>query len=209
MHHIVLRGGTLVDGTGAAAERADLGLDGDRIADVVPSSSGRGLRGHIEIDCGGLVVAPGFLDTHSHSDLYVFAEPDLAMKIRQGVTTEVLGQDGISVAPVRREHISVTRRFLAGLDGDPREAPWSWSTVGEYLAALERARPAPDLAYLVPHGAIRTFAMGPDDRDPTSAELATMVRELERGLADGAFGMSTGLIYPPCCYATRRSGSGW
>ncbi len=196
MHQIVLRGGTVVDGTGAPGRRADVGIDGDRLSEIGPS-----LRGHLEIDCGGLVVAPGFLDTHSHSDLYVFQEPELAMKVRQGVTCEVLGQDGISVAPVRKEHVAITRRFLSGLDGDPREAPWDWSTVKEYLASVERARPTPDLAYLVPHGALRTFAMGPEDRRPSASELGTMEKELSRALADGAYGMSTGLIYPPCCYA--------
>jgi N-acyl-D-amino-acid deacylase len=196
MHQVVLRGGTVVDGTGAPSFRADVAIDGDRVVHVA-----EGLRGHFEIDCGGLIVAPGFLDTHSHSDLFVFAEPQLRMKVRQGVTTELLGQDGISVAPVRKEHIDVTRKFLAGLDGDPREAPWDWASTGDYLSALERARPAPDLAYLVPHGALRTFAMGPFDRAPTEDERRAMEAELERSLTQGALGMSTGLIYPPCCYA--------
>ena len=199
MHQIVLRGGVIVDGTGTPARRGDVGIDGDRITKVGAGASS--LRGHLEIDCGGLVVAPGFVDTHSHSDLFVFAEPQLGMKVRQGVTTELLGQDGISVAPVQKEHVSITRRLLAGLDGDPPEAPWSWLHVGEYLDALELARPAPDLAYLVPHGALRTFAMGPDDREPTPVELSAMLAELERALAEGAYGLSTGRIYPPCCYA--------
>jgi N-acyl-D-amino-acid deacylase len=196
MHQIVLRGGTVIDGTGAAARRADVAIDGDRIAKVAPS-----LRGHLEIDCGGLVVSPGFLDTHSHSDLFVFAEPRLGMKVRQGVTTELLGQDGISVAPVRREHVSITRRLLAGLDGDPPEAPWDWTSAGDYMRALEGVGATPDLAYLVPHGALRTFAMGPGDREPNETELGVMEAELARAIADGAYGLSTGLIYPPCCYA--------
>ncbi len=196
MLHVVLRGGTVVDGTGEPARRADVGIEGDRIVSVAPN-----LRGHVEIDCGDLVVCPGFLDTHSHSDLHVFAEPELGMKLRQGVTTELLGQDGISVAPVRREHVAITRRFLSGLDGDPPAAPWDWTSVGDYLRALEKAGPSLDLGYLVPHGALRTFAMGPLDREPTAAELSVMEKELERALAEGAYGLSTGLIYAPCCYA--------
>jgi N-acyl-D-amino-acid deacylase len=196
MHHLVLRGARLVDGTGSPARRADVGVDGDRIAAI-----GDGLRGHKTIDVGGLVLAPGFLDTHSHSDLHLFADPHLPMKVRQGVTTEVLGQDGISVAPVRREHVNVTRRFLAGLDGDPREAPWDWTSTADYLRAVERARATPDFAYLVPHGALRTFVMGPEDRPPTGDELLGMEAELARALTEGAIGMSTGLIYAPCCYA--------
>ncbi len=135
MHHLVLRGARVVDGTGSPARRVDVGIDGDRIVAVAD-----GLRGHAQIDCGGLVLAPGFIDTHSHSDLHLFADPQLGMKLRQGVTTELLGQDGISVAPVRREHVEITRRFLSGLDGDPREAPWDWTTCGDYLRAVERAR---------------------------------------------------------------------
>ncbi len=196
MHHLVLRGARVVDGTGAPARRVDVGIDGDRIRAVAD-----GLRGHRQIDCGGLVLAPGFIDTHSHSDLYVFAQPHLEMKLRQGVTTELLGQDGISVAPVRPEHVAITRRFLSGLDGDPAEAPWDWTSCGDYLRALERARPSLDLAYLVPHGALRTFVMGPDDRPPTDDELRAMERALEAALAEGAYGLSTGLIYAPCCYA--------
>ena len=196
MHHLVLRGARVVDGTGTPARRVDVGVDGDRISAVAD-----GLRGHTQIDCGGLVLAPGFLDTHSHSDLHLFADPHLGMKLRQGVTTELLGQDGISVAPVRREHVEITRRFLSGLDGNPREAPWDWTTCGDYLRAVEQAKTSLDLAYLVPHGALRTYVMGPDDRPPTEDELHAMERELERGLEDGAFGLSTGLIYAPCCYA--------
>jgi N-acyl-D-amino-acid deacylase len=196
MHHLVLRGARVVDGTGAPARRVDVGVDGDRIAAVAD-----GLRGHLEIDCGGLVVAPGFIDTHSHSDLHLFADPTLAMKLRQGVTTEVLGQDGISVAPVKREHVEITRRFLSGLDGDPPQAPWNWTTCGDYLRAVETAQSSIDFAYLVPHGALRTFAMGPDDRAPTVDEMRGMLHELDRALIEGAIGMSTGLIYAPCCYA--------
>jgi N-acyl-D-amino-acid deacylase len=197
MHHLVLRGARIVDGTGAPARRADVGIDGDRITAVAD-----GLRGHTQVDCGGLVLAPGFIDTHSHSDLHLFADPQLGMKVRQGVTMELLGQDGISVAPVRREHVAITRRFLAGLDGDPPEAPWDWTTCGDYLRAVERAKTSLDLSYLVPHGALRTYVMGPEDRPPTDDELQAMERELERALEEGAFGLSTGLIYAPCCYAT-------
>jgi N-acyl-D-amino-acid deacylase len=196
MHHLALRGARVVDGTGAPARRVDVGIDGDRITAV-----GDGLRGHAQIDCGGLVLAPGFIDTHSHSDLHLFADPHLQMKLRQGVTTELLGQDGISVAPVRREHVEITRRFLSGLDGNPREAPWDWTSCGDYLRAVEQAKASLDLAYLVPHGALRTYVMGPDDRPPTSEELHAMERELERALEEGAYGLSTGLIYAPCCYA--------
>lgn len=193
---LVLRGGTLVDGSGGPQRRADVGVAGDRIAAV-----GDGLRGRQELDCGGLVVAPGFIDTHSHSDLRLLVEPQLPMKLLQGVTLEVLGQDGISVAPMRKERVDEARRSLAGLLGNPREAGWRWESVGDYLAALAEVRPAPNVSYLVPHGTLRAWVMGAEDRAPTPGELDAMCQALERGLGEGALGMSTGLIYPPCCYA--------
>ncbi|MBI2900310.1 MAG: D-aminoacylase [Planctomycetes bacterium] len=152
------------------------------------------------LDCRGLAVAPGFIDAHSHSDLRVLAEPALPMKVRQGITTEVFGQDGLSVAPVIAKDVAARRRQLAGLDGDPLPQ-WPWTGVGEYLDAVRKAKPAVDVAYLIPHGAVRQCAMGMDDRAPTPAELREMERLTRTGMEEGAVGMSTGLIYPPCCYA--------
>src|SRR5262249_14795399 len=134
------------------------------------------------------------------SDLRLLVEPDLPMKVLQGVTLEVLGQDGISVAPLRREHEDDERKKLSGLLGNP-DVKWSWSGMGEYLTTLEKVGPSPNVAMLVPHGAVRTFVMGPEDRDPTAEELRGMEQLLDRSLSEGAIGLSTGLIYPPCCYA--------
>ena len=192
---VVLTGGTLVDGSGAPPVRADVAVEGGRIAAV-----GAGTGGGRKVDCSGMVVAPGFIDTHSHSDLKVLADPDLPMKVRQGVTLEVLGQDGISVAPVRPEERGAWRQKLTGLLGDFGGA-WEWSSVAEYLGALQAAGAACDLAYLVPHGALRQYVMGGDDRRATATELETMRVLLGASLDQGARGLSTGLIYAPCCYA--------
>ena len=191
----VLAGGTVVDGTGAPRVAADVGLEDGRVAAI-----GHGLKGDTEIDCRGHVVCPGFIDTHSHSDVKVLADPLLPMKVRQGITLEVFGQDGISVAPVRPGERGAWKQKLAGLLGD-FGVEWDWSSTGEYLARVGAARPAPDAAYLVPHGAIRQWVIGPEDRRATGAELEAMQSLLRRGLDEGACGMSTGLIYPPCCYA--------
>jgi N-acyl-D-amino-acid deacylase len=193
-HGLVLKGGTIVDGSGAPPLRGDVALDGARIAAVGPDLAGDA------VDCAGMVVAPGFIDTHSHSDLKVLADPSLPMKVRQGITLEVLGQDGISVAPVRAEQRASWRQKLAGLLGD-FGVPWDWSSVGEYLARVQSAQPVPDVAYLVPHGALRQYVVGGEDRPATATELETMRTLLRASLEQGGRGLSTGLIYPPCCYA--------
>jgi N-acyl-D-amino-acid deacylase len=191
----VLKGGRLVDGTGAPGRVADVGIREARIAAVGP-----GLSAPEVIDCSGLVVCPGFIDTHSHSDVKVLADPLLPMKVRQGITLEVFGQDGISVAPVRTEERAVWKQKLSGLLGD-FGVEWDWSSVREYLARVARAEPAPDVAYLVPHGAIRQCVLGGADRRADAAALSAMQDLLRESLAQGACGLSTGLIYPPCCYA--------
>jgi N-acyl-D-amino-acid deacylase len=192
---LVLRGGRVVDGTGAPGRPADVGVREGRIAGV-----GASLHGGEEIDCAGHVVCPGFIDTHSHSDVKVLADPLLPMKVRQGITLEVFGQDGISVAPVRAEERPAWKQKLAGLLGD-FGVVWDWTSVRDYLSRVTAAGPAPDVAYLVPHGAIRQCVMGGQDRKADAAGLAAMQDLLRQGLAEGACGLSTGLIYPPCCYA--------
>ncbi len=191
----VLKNGTVVDGSGALGVRADVAISGDRIAAV-----GEGLTAAETIDCSGQVVAPGFIDTHSHSDVKVLADPLLPMKVRQGITLEVFGQDGISVAPVRGGEREAWKQKLKGLLGDFGVA-WDWSSVADYLARVGAARPAVDVAYLVPHGALRQFVMGGDARRPGAEEQSAMQDLLRAAFSEGACGLSTGLIYPPCCYA--------
>lgn len=193
---LVLAGGTVVDGTGAPGVVADVAVVDGRVAAVGP-----GLAGRETIDCAGHVVCPGFIDTHSHSDVKVLADPTLPMKVRQGITLEVFGQDGISVTPVREDERPQWRQKLSGLLGDFGVA-WDWTDVAGYLARVQAARPAQDFAYLVPHGAIRQVAMGGDDRPATADELARMRALLREGMRQGACGLSTGLIYPPCCYGS-------
>jgi N-acyl-D-amino-acid deacylase len=194
---LLIRGGTVVDGTGAPGRRADLLVRDGRVAALESQLTVSGRAQILEAD--GLVVAPGFIDTHSHSDLRVLVEPDLPMKVRQGITLDVLGQDGISVAPVRDEDVPLVKKQLAGLLGDP-DVPRDWRSVADYLALLDRGASI-NCAYLVPHGAVRAGAMGLGARKPTADELAQMIAIVNRAMDEGALGLSTGLIYPPCCYA--------
>lgn len=194
---LVLKRGLIVDGTGRSPAVGDVAIAGDTILAV---GEERSLAGMDEIDCAGLAVAPGFIDTHSHSDIRVLVEPQLPMKVRQGITLEVFGQDGLSVAPVRRQDREQVGQQLAGLDGRlGRE--WEWQTVGEYLEAIAHVQPSLDCAYLIPHGQVRLCAMGMEDRRATADEIAAMQQLIREGMRDGALGLSTGLIYPPCCYA--------
>src|SRR5438067_3120339 len=135
---LVLKRGLIYDGTGRPPITGDVAITGDAIVAIDAEGA---LHGVEELDCQGLAVAPGFIDTHSHSDIRVLTEPQLPMKVRQGITLEVFGQDGISVAPIRAADRPQMERSLAGLLGR-LEREWDWQWVGEYLAAIERVRPA-------------------------------------------------------------------
>ncbi|MDR0354963.1 MAG: D-aminoacylase [Deltaproteobacteria bacterium] len=153
------------------------------------------------IEANGLAVAPGFIDTHSHSDVEVFENPHLWPKLRQGVTTEFLGQDGISVAPLPKTCISPWRKNLAGLDGDTDKLDWTFETTERYMSLLEKNGSGTNLCYLIPHGNVRMQARGLHAGTANPAELKLMTEVLDEEMKAGAFGLSTGLIYMPCAYA--------
>ncbi|WP_405586820.1 amidohydrolase family protein [Streptomyces sp. NBC_01190] len=195
----VLRGARVVDGSGGAAYTADVGLAAGRIAEI--RTSGARLSGKRVVDADGLVLAPGFIDMHAHSDLALLRDPAHEAKAAQGVTLEVLGQDGLSYAPVDDDTLAGLRTQLAGWNGDGHDIGFGWRRVGEYLDLLDRGV-AVNAAYLVPQGTVRALAVGWEDRRATPGELARMKELVAQGLAEGAVGLSSGLTYTPGMYAS-------
>ena len=189
----VISGGDVVDGTGAPRRRADVGIRDDRIAAVGDLSASRaGAR----IDATGRCVAPGFIDAHTHDDNIVFATPDMAMKVSQGVTTVVAGNCGVSLAPLRLDGPPPPPLDLIGDRADYRFARFA-----DYMAALDAAPPATNVVAMVGHSTLRAGEMDRFDRAATPAEIEGMKRRLDEGLAAGAIGLSTGLFYPPARHA--------
>ena len=196
---LLLRGGSVVDGSGAPARRADVAIEGERIAAVAPSLAGQAAR---VVDATDKVVAPGFIDMHSHSDLFYFACPSAESKIRQGVTTEVVGMCSFSAAPVPPGQQALVKGWTGGLTGV--EPDLRWETFGQYLDTLRSVRPAVNVVHFVGHGALRIAAMGFEARPAEGGEIKTMERHLGEALDAGAWGFSTGLVYPPSSYADTR-----
>jgi N-acyl-D-aspartate/D-glutamate deacylase len=196
---LLIRGGTLVDGTGSPGIPGDVGVTGDRIAAVGNLSAvAEGDIGQ-EIDAKGRVICPGFIDPHGHSDVSLFVDGALASHLRQGFTTQLSGNCGSTVAP-----ITPAGRELVELELRVHRVTARWSTFAEYLEAVEAERLGPNVAFLAGHGTIRASVLGADARPPTSEELAAMVRALDAALDVGAFGLSTGLIYAPGIHAEQQ-----
>lgn len=192
----------LVDGTGDAPRPGGLLVEDGRI--LALTRPGEAAAADRKVDLGGLALCPGFIDTHSHSDLAILDDPMPLAKLRQGVTTEIFGQDGISMAPLPLEFVGPWRRNLAGLEGVSDSIAWDHETTEGYLDLLEERGVGVNVCYLAPHGNVRMEAMGLGRDAADEAALERLCGVLRRELEAGAFGMSTGLIYPPCTYADAR-----
>ena len=190
-YDLIIRGGDVYDGTGTAAVRADVGITGDRIVDVGDLDDA---GGSTVIDATGMAVAPGFIDVHAHDDAEVLINPTIACKTLQGVTTDVVGNCGLGIAPYAPA-VSSIGAWAPGLDDIPR-----WDGFGGYFERLDAAPPSLNVAVLVGHGTVRSAAMRGTER-PTPEELAQMRALVAEGMDAGCVGLSTGLIYEPGRYA--------
>jgi len=196
---LLIHGGTLVDGSGAPGRIADVVVRGDRLNLLETGVPGPDVTR--TIDATGKVVAPGFIDLHSHSGLVILAEPAHEPKVRQGVTTEVIGVDGNAYAPFpNRDDLLDFVVLNGGLDGRP-DLAYDWDTVASYLARFD-LRVAVNIAFLVGNSALRIAAVGWEDSPADAAAVDAMRGLLREGMAEGAFGLSSGLDYPPGSYAT-------
>ncbi len=192
---LLIRGGDVVDGTGSPARRADVGIRGDTI-DAIGDLSGHPAVQVVEAD--GLVVAPGFIDMHSHSDFTLLVDGKGLSKVTQGVTTELLGESG-SAAPLVGEARAPVEKGLGEMG-----ITLDWATLGEYFARLEREGMSVNIVSMVGSGRIREAVVGFDNRPPTAEEMKRMKELVEEAMTDGAAGLSSGLIYPPNGYATTE-----
>lgn len=198
MYSFLFRGATLVDGSGMPPCRADVAVRGGRIVAVGSKIDGPAAR---LIDAGGLVLAPGFIDIHSHSDMTLFKHPLVESKAFQGVTVEVIGNCGLGVFPVQAGHEKELADLLTLHDFTLPEGGCDWNDFASYADLIDNLGLGIHVAPLVGHAPLRIAAMGVENREPTAAELGRMQSLLDAALNQGAWGMSTGLIYPPGSYA--------
>lgn len=195
MFDLVIRNASVVDGTGSPAREVDVAVSGDKI--VAVEKIPEGAETAREIDAGGRVLAPGFIDIHTHSDLNFVADGTGESKLRQGVTTEVTGNCSFAPFPIEPERLALHADHLARATAPI--TPW-WTDLDGYAEALKAEGLGINVAPLAGHGTLRVAALGVDQRPATPEEQARMERDLEASLDQGAFGMSTGLTHVPSAY---------
>lgn len=193
---LVIRGGTVVDGSGQPGQRADVGVQGERIVAVDDLSAATAAK---SLDATGQIVSPGFVDIHSHSDFSLLLHPSGESKVRQGVTTEVIGNCSYACYPARTEDAAALQATYDGIQG--KDLAWEWTDLEGYRRHYNSQGATLNVAPLAGHTPVRVAAMGYADRPPTSDELATMQRLLAETMEQGAFGFSAGLTLVPSSYA--------
>ena len=200
-YDLLIENGTVVDGSGARGFPAAVAVREGRLQ-IMHGETEEAVAATRRIDATGLVVAPGFIDLHSHSGLMIFADPLHEPKVRQGVTTEVIGVDGLSYAPIPDPaDLEALAHMNAGLDGRP-DIAYDWSSVESYLDRLDALHPSINLVFMVGNSALRLGAMGWEEVEATPGQVADMRAMLREAMEQGAVGISSGLDYAPGAYAS-------
>jgi len=197
-YDLVLANGRILDGCGNPWFWGDLAIHDGRIAEIAPPGT---LQGKQRIDIAGRFISPGFIDIHTHSDLSILVNRRAESAVRQGATTHVIGNCGTSPAPVDDAHLTEIRGQWEPISDQP-EVSWKWRTFNDYLEAVQSGGLGINIAPLVGHGALRIAVKGLDEGAVTTTELDRMKVLLDEAMQAGAFGLSTGLVYPPGCYAS-------
>ncbi|MHB8590044.1 MAG: N-acyl-D-amino-acid deacylase family protein [Candidatus Dormibacteraceae bacterium] len=195
---LLFKNARVVDGSGNPWRRLDVGVEGTHVTAVAPSLD---LSAVEVIDVGDHYLTPGFIDLHVHGDLQILLDPGWGCEVAQGVTTILVGQDGMGVAPVNPSTAAVLAAQLRAWNGPSDPAKWGWRSLGDYLGEIEKAAPALNVAMMAPHGTIRLLAMGEAARPAEPAEIVDMRRIVRECMEDGAFGLSAGLAYTPGTFA--------
>jgi len=200
MFDAMIKGGTIIDGTGNVGFKGDVAIEEKRLKILVGDTSS--VKATNIINASGCVVVPGFIDVHTHSDLIALSEPLDEPKIRQGVTTDMLGLDGIGYAPLSKKNLEMMLLHYSGLNGYPK-LDYNWSSVAEYRQQFYH-KTSLNMAYLIPNSFLRAETVGWEDRPATKEEIRAMQDMIRQGMAEGAVGLSTGLSYPPGIYASTE-----
>ncbi|OGV67410.1 MAG: hypothetical protein A3K19_23525 [Lentisphaerae bacterium RIFOXYB12_FULL_65_16] len=196
----LITNGMIVDGTGNPWYRGDVGIRGSRIA--LAGSPGQRVSARETIDAKGKVVCPGFIDFHTHSDFVLLRDPLCASKLKQGITLQVTGQCGISPAPITADKVELLDSYVGFIKAGASPS-WKWRSFAEWLDTLAALQLGTHVATMVGHGTVRLTVMGFDNRLATPAEVDHMRELVRESIAAGAFGLTSGLIYPPGMYASQ------
>jgi N-acyl-D-amino-acid deacylase len=200
--NLLIRNGTVIDGSGSRPFKADIGVSDGRISDIGPNISA---DTKVVLDAKGLIVSPGFIDIHSHSDMSIPFDNRLESMIRQGVTTSVIGNCGSSLAPINDDTLDIIQKDFDVFSPPGHKLNITWHSFREYLETLEKTRIPFNMVPLVGFGTVR-IATGPafENREPTKKELANMKASVAEAMEAGAFGLSTGLFYAPQIFASSN-----
>lgn len=197
---IVIKNAEVIDGTASPWFKKDIGIGEGKIKRVGSIAE----NGKKTIDAKGMVVSPGFIDLHNHTDMSILPYPNAESYIMQGVTTAVVGNCGLTMAPVNPGKVDLLKRYLLTFLTSDFDYGWDWRTLKEYHEKVQKLGTSLNLAPLVGQGTIRLAVKGFDSNEASKEEMDEMKKLLEQSLEEGAFGMSTGLIYPPGAYSTTE-----